>query len=56
MGTLEAAHGWLPFWTKRFDEHADTIKAALPALKMKPSEYGASGRYFQSSAMPAAAP
>src|SRR3954467_3599564 len=48
IGTLEAGHGWLPFWVKRLDEHAETIRAALPELKMKPSEYVMSGRYFQS--------
>ena len=30
IGTLEAGHGWLPFWMTRLDEHAETIKAALP--------------------------
>ena len=32
VGTLEAGHGWLPFWMARLDEHAETIKAALPEL------------------------
>src|SRR5262249_31391645 len=36
----------------RLDEHAETIKAALPALKLKPSEYVTSGRYFQSIEIP----
>ncbi len=48
IGTLEAGHGWLPFWLKRIDEHARTIKSALPPLKQLPSEYAMSGRYFQS--------
>ena len=52
IATLEAGHGWLPFWMKRLDEHAETIRAALPALKMKPSEYVTSGRYFQSIEVP----
>jgi uncharacterized protein len=52
IGTLEAGHGWLPFWMKRLDEHAETIRAALPDLKMKPSEYVMSGRYFQSIEIP----
>ena len=52
IGTLEAGHGWLPFWMKRLDEHAETIKAALPELKQKPSEYVTSGRYFQSIEIP----
>jgi predicted TIM-barrel fold metal-dependent hydrolase len=52
IGTLEAGHGWLPFWMARIDEHAETIKAALPELKHKPSEYVLSGRYFQSIEIP----
>jgi len=52
VGTLEAGHGWLPFWMKRLDEHYETIRAALPPLKMKPSEYVTSGRYFQSIEVP----
>ena len=52
IGTLEAGHGWLPFWMMRIDEHAETIKAALPELKHKPSEYVLSGRYFQSIEIP----
>ena len=52
VGTLEAGHGWLPFWMARLDEHAETIKAALPELKHRPSEYVMSGRYFQSIEIP----
>lgn len=53
IGTLEAGHGWLPFWMARIDEHYDTIRAALPPeLKHKPSEYVLSGRYFQSIEIP----
>ena len=52
FGTLEAGHGWLPFWMARLDEHAETIKAALPPLSGKPSEYVCSGRYFQSIEIP----
>jgi hypothetical protein len=52
IGTLEAGHGWLPFWIKRLDEHAETIKAALPALRARPSDYVTSGRYFQSIEIP----
>jgi predicted TIM-barrel fold metal-dependent hydrolase len=52
VGTLEAGHGWLPFWMARLDEHAETIKAALPALDRKPSEYVTGGRYFQSIEIP----
>ena len=52
IGTLEAGHGWLPFWIARLDEHAETIKAALPELKFRPSDYVLSGRYFQSIEIP----
>lgn len=52
VGTLEAGHGWLPFWMARLDEHADTIKAALPELARRPSEYVMGGRYFQSIEIP----
>ena len=52
IATLEAGHGWLPFWMKRIDEHAETIAAAIPALKAKPSDYVTSGRYFQSIEIP----
>jgi hypothetical protein len=52
VGTLEAGHGWLPFWMARLDEHAETIKAALPELAHKPSEYVTGGRYFQSIEIP----
>ena len=52
IGTLEAGHGWLPFWMARIDEHAETIKAALPPLKQKPSDYVLGGRYFQSIEIP----
>ena len=56
VGTLEAGHGWLPFWMARLDEHAETIKAALPELARRPSEYVCSGRYFQSIEIPEGAP
>jgi 2-methylisocitrate lyase-like PEP mutase family enzyme/predicted TIM-barrel fold metal-dependent hydrolase len=52
VGTLEAGHGWLPFWIARLDEHAETIKAALPELRRRPSDYVKSGRYFQSIEIP----
>jgi predicted TIM-barrel fold metal-dependent hydrolase len=52
IGTLEAGHGWLPFWMKRIDEHYDTIRSALPENVKKPSEYVLSGRYFQSIEVP----
>jgi hypothetical protein len=52
IGTLEAGHGWLPFWMKRLDEHAKTIKAALPALRELPGAYVTCGRYFQSIEAP----
>jgi predicted TIM-barrel fold metal-dependent hydrolase len=52
VATLEAGHGWLPFWMSRIDEHAETIAAAIPKLKGKPSEYVMGGRYFQSIEIP----
>jgi predicted TIM-barrel fold metal-dependent hydrolase len=52
IGTLEAGHGWLPFWIRRLDEHAETIRAALPELRQRPSDYVTSGRYFQSIEIP----
>ena len=53
IGTLEAGHGWLPFWMARTDEHHRTIRSALPeSLKHKPSDYVLSGRYFQSIEVP----
>ncbi len=52
IGTLEAGHGWLPFWMARLDEHARTIRSEIPHIKMLPSEYVLSGRYFQSIEIP----
>jgi len=52
IGTLEAGHGWLPFWMARINEHAETVKAALPKLQHKPSDYVLGGRYFQSIEIP----
>ncbi len=52
IATLEAGHGWLPFWMRRIDEHAETIRAAIAPLKGKPSEYVMGGRYFQSIEIP----
>lgn len=52
LATLEAGYGWLPFWMARLDEHAETIKAALPELRQRPSEYVTGGRYFQSIEIP----
>ena len=52
IGTLEAGHGWLPFWMARIDEHAETIRSEISDLRMKPSEYVLSGRYFQSIEIP----
>jgi predicted TIM-barrel fold metal-dependent hydrolase len=52
LATLEAGHGWLPFWMQRIDEHAETIAAAIASLKAKPSEYVTGGRYFQSIEIP----
>src|SRR5207245_6005280 len=51
IGVLEAGHGWLPSWMARLDEHARAKPNELAPLKMKPSEYVLSGRYFQSIEM-----
>jgi predicted TIM-barrel fold metal-dependent hydrolase len=51
IAPLEAGHSWLPFWMTRMDEHAQSHAEYLPPLKMKPSEYVLSGRYFQSIEM-----
>src|SRR3954462_3171922 len=52
IATLEAGHGWLPFWMKRTDGPPETIRAAIAPLKSKPSEYVTGGRYFQSIEIP----
>ena len=51
IAPLEAGHSWLPFWMTRMDEHAQSHGAYMPPLKMKPSDYVRSGRYFQSIEM-----
>ena len=51
LGVLEAGHGWLPFWAKRLDEHAQSVARALPSLKLRPSDYITSGRFFQTIEM-----
>lgn len=52
IAPLESGHGWLPFWMVRMDENARSHAKWLPKnLKMKPSEYVLSGRYFQSIEM-----
>jgi len=45
MGVLECGFGWLPFWGRRMDEQAVYVGGTAP-LKMKPSEYMMSGRFF----------
>ena len=51
LGVLEAGHGWLPFWAKRLDEHAESVARALPPLERKPTDYITSGRFFQTIEM-----
>jgi len=51
IGPLEAGHSWLPFWMTRMDSYAQSHAKYLPSLKMKPSQYVLSGRYFQSIEM-----
>jgi len=49
VATLEAGHGWLPFWMARIDEHTRMARAGLPQdFKGLPSDYVLSGRYYQS--------
>ena len=45
VGTLECGFGWLPFWGRRMDEQYAYV-GSTQELKMKPSEYLSSGRYF----------
>jgi uncharacterized protein len=45
VGTLECGFGWLPFWGRRMDEQYAYV-GSTAKLKMKPSEYLSSGRYF----------
>ena len=45
FGTLECGFGWLPFWGRRMDEQYAYV-GSTAQLKMKPSEYLKSGRYF----------
>jgi len=45
VGTLECGFGWLPFWGRRMDEQYAYV-GSTAELKMKPSEYLSSGRYF----------
>jgi predicted TIM-barrel fold metal-dependent hydrolase len=45
VGTLECGFGWLPFWGRRMDEQYAYV-GSTQQLKMKPSEYLTSGRYF----------
>jgi uncharacterized protein len=45
MGVLECGFGWLPFWGRRMDEQYAYV-GSTATLKMKPSEYLSSGRFF----------
>src|SRR5712691_5367141 len=45
FGTLECGFGWLPFWGRRMDEQYAYV-GSTAQLKMKPSEYLSSGRFF----------
>jgi hypothetical protein len=45
MGVLECGFGWLPFWARRMDEQAVYVGGTAP-LKLQPSEYLTSGRFF----------
>jgi predicted TIM-barrel fold metal-dependent hydrolase len=43
---LESGFGWLPFWAARMDEQVGYVGFVADGLKMKPSEYMTSGRFF----------
>ena len=45
LGVLECGFGWLPFWGRRMDEQYAYV-GSTAELKMKPSEYLTSGRFF----------
>ena len=45
MGVLECGFGWLPFWARRMDEQAEYVGGVAP-LKLRPSDYMRSGRFF----------
>jgi uncharacterized protein len=45
MAVLECGFGWLPFWGRRMDEQYAYV-GSTAELKMKPSEYLTSGRFF----------
>jgi predicted TIM-barrel fold metal-dependent hydrolase len=48
IATLEAGHGWLPYWISRLEEQAKMFPSALPPDMKRISVYVDSGRYFQS--------
>jgi hypothetical protein len=54
VGTLEAGHGWLPFWMARLDEHAETLKAALLNLVTSRASTLLAGGIFRASRFPKA--
>jgi predicted TIM-barrel fold metal-dependent hydrolase len=45
---LESGFGWLPFWAKRMDDQAVYMGTVAESMKLKPSEYMTSGRFFSS--------
>ena len=45
VGILECGFGWLPFWGRRMDEQYAYVGSTAP-LKMRPSDYLTSGRFF----------
>ena len=36
---LESGGGWVPFWTERLDEQAESFGAFCPEMRLAPSEY-----------------
>ena len=45
LGVLECGFGWLPFWGQRMNEQYAYV-GSTAELKIKPSEYLTSGRFF----------
>lgn len=51
FGVLESGFGWIPWWSKRMDEQMAYVGYVADGLKLKPSEYLKSGRFFCSLEM-----
>lgn len=51
FGILESGFGWLPFWARRLDDQMKYVGYVNEDLKLRPSEYLQSGRFFCSIEM-----